>query len=80
MTELDRAKGALAKGIGVFEDEETALKKELAEAVVEHDRARSFLMSHQESRKDTLAPFHADIAAAEKADIDQQTKRLLNSA
>ncbi len=76
MTELARAKEALAKEIELFDAEVAMLKSELADAAEAHRLARSFLAGCLESRKDVLGPFHAAIAAAEQADIDQQVEKL----
>ncbi len=79
MTELDQAKQQLAKGIEEFSRETVLLNEELTTAQREVQVAKAHLGDHLLSRKQVLGDLYARLATAEKADIEQQTKRLLNA-
>ena len=67
MTELQRVTEAFTKERDSFEAEEATLKQELVDAGVAHERARSFLTSHQDSRKHVLGKVYDDYTAAMQA-------------
>ncbi len=79
MTELERAKEALAKEIAAFNEQTILLQTESDAARNEHRVAQRHLTEHRNSRKAVLGPFYEALAVAEAADIEEQAERLKNT-
>lgn len=74
MTELARAKRALAEKISEFEEQTALLQTESNEAWREHRNAYNRLSGHLASRKRVLESAATDVATAEKAEIGRQNE------